>query len=202
MTRFKIDPRIRSLIIAAMIILLCLVYVTSATYALFTYSTEDGKIGINTTSGNLEVDIIDATDDPKSLVGDVLDFDADGNHEIWFEPGSLYYTEGFRIENKGDISLKFIVYITGEDNYSIELTEREPIMFSEAFDAWITTDPTGRTGMVELDKFEGYLEAKHCSDIYFLVFKMKETAGDLFQDRAFSGIGITVTAVQGNGYIK
>ena len=36
------------------------------------------------------------------------------------------------------------------------------------------------------------------SDIYYLVVKMKANAGNKFQGRSFSGIGVTVFAVQGN----
>jgi len=71
MSRYKINNK--TFIIAAMVILLCLVSITGATLALFTSTTEDGKIGINATSGNLKVDIVDASENPSSLVGDVLD---------------------------------------------------------------------------------------------------------------------------------
>lgn len=192
MSRYK--PNKKTFIIAAMVILLCLVSITGATFALFTSTTEDGKIGINTTSGSLKVDIIDASDNPSSLVGDVLDFiTTSDKQEILFEPGAMYYTEGFRVKNNGSIPMNFILYISEDESVSED--------FSEAFEVWLTNDPTDRTNMVKLQEFDGRLEVGQTSDIYYLVFRMKETAGNEFQDRAFTGVGITVCAVQGNGYI-
>ena len=192
MSRYK--PNKKTFIIAAMVILLCLVFITGATFALFTSTTEDGKIGINTTSGSLKVDIIDASDNPTSLVGDVLDFiTTSDKQEILFEPGAMYYTEGFRVKNNGTIPMNFILYISEDETVSED--------FSEAFEVWLTNDPTSRSNMVKLQEFDGGLAVGETSDIYYLVFRMKETAGNEFQDRAFTGVGITVCAVQGNGYI-
>lgn len=205
MSRYK--PTKKSFIIAAMVILLCLVSITGATFALFTSTTEDGKIGINATSGNLKVDIIDASDNPSSLVGDVLDFiTTSDNQEILFEPGAMYYTEGFRVKNDGSIPLNYIVYISGDD----ALDEKLEVSFADAFEVWITPDPTSRSSMVKLQEFDGRLEVGQTSEVYYLVFRMKETADNDFQDRTFNyykdnvfyGIGITVCAVQGNGYIE
>lgn len=192
MSRYK--PNKKTFIIAAMVILLCLVSITGATFALFTSTTEDGKIGINTTSGSLKVDIIDASDNPTSLVGDVLDFiTTSDKQEILFEPGAMYYTEGFRVKNNGTIPMNFILYISEDETVSED--------FSEAFEVWLTNDPTSRSNMVKIQEFDGGLAVGETSDIYYLVFRMKETAGNEFQDRAFTGVGITVCAVQGNGYI-
>lgn len=189
MSRYKINNK--TFIIAAMVILLCLVSITGATLALFTSNTEDGKIGINATSGNLKVDIVDASENPSSLVGDVLDFvTTSDNKKILFEPGATYYTEGFRIKNNGSIPVNFILYISEDETVSAD--------FSDAFEVWLTEDPTNRENMVKLQEFDGRLEVGQNSSIYYLVFRMKETAGDEFQDRTFTGVGITVCAVQGN----
>ena len=189
MSRYKINNK--TFIIAAMVILLCLVSITGATLALFTSNTEDGKIGINATSGNLKVDIVDASENPSSLVGDVLDFvTTSDNKKILFEPGATYYTEGFRVKNNGSIPVNFILYISEDETVSAD--------FSDAFEVWLTEDPTNRENMVKLQEFDGRLEVGQNSSIYYLVFRMKEPAGDEFQDRTFTGVGITVCAVQGN----
>ena len=194
MSRYNINKK--TLLIAASVILLCIVSVTGATLALFT-STNDGKIGINTTSGDLEVDIVDASDNPQSLVGDTLDFvTTSNNREVLFEPGAMYYTEGFRVKNIGEISLKYIVYISGEGESD------EGLSFSQAFEAWITTDPTNRSDMVRMQDFSGVLKKDESSEVYYLVFRMKEEAGNEYQGKSFTGVGITVCAVQMNGYIE
>lgn len=180
-----------ALIIAAIVILLCLVSVTGATFALFTSQTEDGKIGINATSGNIEVDIVDTSDKQNSLVGEALDFiTTSDKKEILFEPGALYYTEGFRVKNTGEIPINFILYISEDKSISGN--------FFDAFEVWLTKDPTSREGMERIEDFNGRLEVGKSSEIYYLVFHMKETAGNDFQNKEFSGVGITVCAVQGN----
>ena len=189
----------KSIILAVIAILLCVVAITGSTLALFT-SGNDGKIGINATAGNLRVDIVATSDDPDSLVGDVLNLVTTPDKDpILFEPGAVYHTEGFRIMNKGNIPLNFILYISNDD------TIRQD--FFDAFEVWITTDPTSRINptdpdkrddISELTKFKGSLEPDELSRVYYLVFRMKETAGNEFQNQTFTGIGITVCAVQGN----
>lgn len=190
MSRYKINKRI---IIAAMVILLCLVSITGATLALFT-SSSDGTIGINTTSGDLEVDIVDTSPQQNSLVGKVLNFQTTAaQDEVLFEPGACFYTEGFCVKNKGSIPINFIVYVSEDNTVSED--------FDDAFDVWITEDPTNMDAAVRMQDFDGRLEVGQSSKVLYLVFRMKETAGNEFQDRTFTGVGITVCAVQGNGYI-
>ena len=179
-------------IITAVVIMLCLFAITGATFALFTSDEGDGKIGINATSGDLEVGIVDADDPTQSLVGQVLDFVTEDG-EVLFEPGALYYTKGFRVANLGDISMDYIIYISKDKDVAAD--------FSTAFEVWITTNPTTREMSEKLQEFEGSLEPEQSSEIYYLVFRMKETAGNEFQDRTFTGVGITVCAVQGNADI-
>lgn len=183
MARSKV--KVRSIIIAALVILLCLAFIIGSTFALFT--DNDGKIGINATAGDLEVDIVDASDNPSSLVGKTLDF-VTTSDKIWFEPGAAFHTEGFRVKNKGNIPLNFIVYISND--------KRTDADFLEVFDVWITDDPS-RT-ISELSDFDKHLGPGETSDVYYLVFRMKEDAGNEYQNRTFTGVGITVCAVQGN----
>ena len=193
MTRYRIKSS--KIIIAAMIILLCLVSITGATLALFTSNENDGKIGINATSGDLRVDIVDADDPTDSLVGEVLDFytpdDRDG---VLFEPGATYRTEGFRVLNSGDIPINFILYVSEDETVAED--------FKDAFEVWITNDLSNKAAAVKLQEYDGRLEVGQCSDIYYLVFRMKETAGNEYQDRTFTGVGVTVCAVQGNASIN
>ena len=194
----------RTIILAAIVILLCMIAITGSTLALFT-SGNDGKIGINTTAGNLKVDIVDLNEEkPDSLVGDVLNFETNStNDPVYFEPGAVYYTEGFKIMNRGNIPLNFILYISNDDSFRQD--------FFDAFEVWITTEPPTRENPIDLDKrdsfselpkFEGSLKPDELSQVYFLVFRMKETAGNEFQNQTFTGVGVTVCAVQGNVNLK
>ena len=189
MSRYKVINR--KFIIAAMTILLCLIAITGATLALFMSDVNDGTIGINATAGDLKVDIVDARDRQTSLVGeelDILSTSPDGR--VLFEPGAAYYTEGFCVKNIGDISLNFILYISDDDSISED--------FEDAFDVWIIDDLNNTRDAVKLTEYKGELEPGVCSDVYYLVFRMKETAGNEYQNRTFTGVGVTVCAVQGN----
>lgn len=205
MLRYKSNKQ--ALLIAALIILLCLVCLTGSTLALFTSDPNKGSIGIITTSGRVEVDIVDLSG--ESLQNKYLQFYTTSNRkEIYFEPGSTLYTQGFKIVNKGNVSINFRLSVSETDNVDMK-------KFLEAFDIWITTDPTNPTpppgyGLDEtspdgydLTKFIGRLEKENdTSDTYYLVVKMKEDAGNDFQGQEYSGIGVTVYAVQGNVVIK
>ena len=197
MFRFKEDNTNQSaFIMAGLVILLCLVSLVGATLALFTSNPDDGKIGIIATSGNVKVDIVDSiTED--SLVGEVLPFKTtDGNGDgILFEPGATFYTVGFKAKNVGDIPINIRMYISEDDTLDME-------KFEKAFDFYITTDPTKPASAEPLLSFTGRLEVGQSSETYYLVIKMKETATNEFQGSKYTGIGITVCAVQGNVYLE
>ena len=188
---FRYKSNKSALIVAVMAILLCFASITGATFALFTSNVDDGRIGVNTTSGNLKVDIINTATPADSLVGETLALvTTSTNREIIFEPGATYHTEGFRVKNKGNIPFNFICYISSDDTVSED--------FFDAFDVWITTNPKSLDGAERLSEFRGRLEVEQTTDVYYLVFQMKPTADNGFSDRYFTGVGITVCAIQGN----
>ena len=180
----------RTINVLVIVIMFLVITVVGLTVALFTNSDDDGKIGINVTSGECKIDIVDLGG--NTLVGDVLNFVTPDNREkIYFEPGATYYTEGFKISNIGEIPVNFRVYVSEDaqaNRYSIE----------EAFDLWITNDLTTLKTAEKLPEFTGKLAVGKKSETYYLVVKMKEEAGNKFQDQTYSGIGVTVYAVQGN----
>ena len=194
MTRYKTNTQ--TIIIAVIVILLCLVCLTGATLALFTSDAGDGTIGVITTTGRIKVDIIDAETD-VSLIGKVLTFKSDLEQEdIYFEPGATYYTRGFRVENDGNIPINYRVYVSEDPNIDVRELER-------AFDIYIVRESSEGTTTEHLSEFEGHLGPETKStEVYYLVIKMKADAGNFFQSKEYSGIGITVHAVQGNVDVK
>lgn len=179
-----------TIIILIIIILLLLTTIVGLTYALFTSGGDDGKIGVNVTSGECKIDIVDAED--KSLVGDVLDFVTEEKKDkIYFEPGATYYTEGFEVKNIGNIPVNFRVFISEDE-------ENERYKFQEAFELWITKDVSNLENAERLTEFTGRLEVDATSETFYLVIRMKETAGNEYQNKTYTGIGVTVYAVQGN----
>ena len=193
---FRYRTEKRTLIIAAMIILLCFAAIVGSTLAIFT-ARDDGTIGVNATAGYLKVDIVDDSDDPQSLVGQVLELqvpknEGDEKEEILFEPGATIHTQGFRIENEGDIEISYIIYISNDED--------APEGFFDAFDVFITNDVSDRESLTPIYDFEPNLKAKELSDVYYLVFRMKSGTGNDWNKEipAFEAVGITVCAFQGN----
>lgn len=180
---------------AGLAMLICLISLAGATFALFTDTADE--IGVIATSGNVDIDIVDA--DKNTLVGNgrVLQFLTTGNDEngILFEPGATFYTEGFHIMNRGNIPVNYRVSISEDSSMNMD-------EFEEAFEFYITTDLSDTSAAQKLTEFYGRLEPdgdeSSISATYYLVIKMKESASNEFQDKEYSGIGITVCAVQGN----
>ena len=172
--------------------LLCLAALGSITAVVFLGDTADGKIGVVTTSGQLRVDIVDAVSG-ESLVGDVLHFVSnDGEGSVLFSPGETYSTVGFKVVNRGDIPINFRLSISEDE-------EIDSATFRELFEVWISTDPDASASAHRLTDFKGSLAVGASSEVsYYLFVKMKETAGNEFQGKAYSGVGITLYAVQGN----
>lgn len=194
MFRYKEELNNKSaFIMAALVILLCLVSLVGATFALFTSTPDDGKIGIVSTSGTVKVDIVDS-DTAASLVGEVLQFDTSSVDGIYFEPGATFYTKGFKAKNVGDVTINYRMYISEDDSLDMD-------KFEDAFDFYITTDPTDPTKAERMLSFSGQLAAGECSETFYLVIKMKSNANNDFQG-TYTGIGITVCAVQGNVKIE
>ena len=178
----------KEIIIAVTVILLCLISVAGTTFALFTSDLGDGTIGINVTSGDVEVDIQDT--DGNTLVGDVLDFVTTGsNTTLYWEPGATFYTQGFKIVNTGDIPINFKAYI--EDG-------NEDSRLVEALEFYITDDLKNIKNAERLSSCGGHLEVDASSKTYYLVVHMKEDAGNEYQGLTLTGVGITVLASQGN----
>lgn len=193
---FRYNSVSKHLFIAGLVILLCLVCFTGATLALFVSAPTDGTIGIITTSGNVRVDIVDATS-KVSLVGQVLQLQTSSERrEILFEPGATYFTQGFKVKNTGDIPINFRLSVS--DDEGIDMDE-----FYEAFEVWIAKDDLNLSNAERLTDFRGSLKVGECSEsTYYLFIKMKEDVGNEFKGKIYTGVGVTVYAVQGNAEMK
>ena len=180
---------IKKVFLPSVVILLCFVSVVGSTYALFT-NGEDGKVNINAASGYIQLDILDTNN--QSLIGDNIDFIIPSDLDLTnLEPGATIRTQGFKIKNNGNITVNFKLF--KNENSNINWTELE-----EGFELWITDDKNDKTNAQNVKNFIGTLAPGETSGEYYLFIKMKESAGNNFQSQIFTGIGITVYAVQGN----
>lgn len=192
---FRYKSHKQAFIMTALVILLCLVCLTGATLALFTSDPNDGTIGIITTSGDVEIDIVDTSG--ATLQNRALDFiTSSADKEALFEPGATFYTQEFQVLNTGDIPVNFSLSVSKDDKIDME-------EFDEAFEIWIVraTDEDFKNAE-RITNFKGRLEVGESSEKYRLVIKMKESVGNEFQGKTYTGIGVTVYAVQGNAQLN
>ena len=194
---FRYKTKKQAFIIAALIILICLVCLTGATLALFTSDINDGTIGIITTAADLNVDIVDTAG--ETLQGKALTFvttaGAADSSKVLFEPGAVFYTQGFKVKNEGNVPVNFKLSVSKDDR--IDQNE-----FDKAFDVWIVKEGDDMSTAQKLTEFKGRIEVGKDSETYYLFIKMKETVGNEFQGKTYTGIGVTIYAVQGNVDIK
>ena len=191
---FRYKSHKQAFIMTALVILLCLACLTGATLALFTGNLNDGTIGIITTSGNVEIDIVDTSG--VTLQDRALAFmttsGTTSSENVLFEPGAVFYTQGFQITNKGNIPVNFSLSVSKDDRINME-------EFDKAFDLWIVKKGDDFQNAKKLTEFKvSGLEPGESSETYYLFIKMKETVGNEFQGKTYTGIGVTVYAVQGN----
>ena len=190
---FRYKSHKHEFIMTACVILLCLVCLTGATFALFTSNRNDGTIGVVTTSGHVEIDIVDKAGDSlqdKALLFMTTSDTLDGN--VLFEPGAVFYTQGFQIKNTGNIPVNFTLSVSKDDKIDME-------EFDKAFELWIVKEGEDPKNAEKITEFKvNGLAAGKTSDVYCLFIKMKENVGNEFQGKTYTGIGVTVYAVQGN----
>ena len=195
---FRYKSHKQAFIMTALVILLCLVCLTGATLALFTSDPNDGTIGIITTSGDVEIDIVDTsgvTLQNKALLFMTTSGAADSN-DILFEPGATFYTQGFKIKNTGDIPVNFSLSVSKDDKIDME-------EFDKAFELWIVKEGDDFRSAERITEFKvNGLAVGESSDTYYLFIKMKESVGNEFQGKTYTGIGVTVYAVQGNAQLN
>jgi len=188
---FRYKSNKQAFIMAALIVLLCLTCLTGATLALFTSDTNDGTIGIITTTGDVRIDVVDTLD--NSLQDKSLAFvTSSANNEALFEPGATFYTQSFSVKNLGDIPVNYRLSVSKDEEIDME-------EFEKAFEVWIVREKDENFANAEpLTSFKGRLEVGESSESYCLFIKMKEFVGNEFQNKSYTGIGVTVYAVQGN----
>lgn len=149
---------------------------------------DSGDIGVNVTTGKVKVDITDV--EGNSILGTVLKFESESeDNSIIFAPGCTFYTEGFKVKNTGNLKVTYCMYVSRPEGVDME-------KFDEAFEFYVTTSTEDIENAEQLKSFDGILEAGQASETYYLVVKMKDSAGNEFQEKTFTGIGITVNATQ------
>ena len=170
----------RALVLSLLSMLLCVSMLIGSTYAWFTDTATTAVNKIQ--SGTLDVALEMSTDNGATWTnaeGKTLNFmTADNRAEILWEPGCTYALPLLRVVNKGNLSLKYEIVITGIDGDA------------ELNDAIEWTLPA---------TVKSNLAAGATSDAIAISGHMKETAGNEYQGKSIDGIAITVYATQYTG---
>ena len=186
----------RALLTSVTALVMCVVMLVGTTFAWFTDTASTGVNKIQ--AGNLKVDIVDESN--ESLDGKTLKFiqavneteKASVDNVLW-EPGATFFTQGFRIANKGNLALKYKVVVSGTTGDTGLLKVME-------FDVVSKMEKTG--SKVDFDTPPGTLLPSTAagtptySDVYYLRGHMKEDAGNEYKNMTLTGISVTVYATQ------
>ena len=178
----------RALLTSVMALVMCVVMLVGTTFAWFTdtASTAVNKI----VAGNLDVDIVDKSG--ETLDGKTLNFqDVNDNTDILWEPGATFFTQGFKIVNKGNLALKYKVVVSGK-------TGDAKLLNAIKFD--VVTEKTKEATEALAEKgnlLPNGASAPEAENVYYyLRGHMKEEAGNEYKNLTLDGISITVYATQ------
>ena len=174
----------RALLGSVMAMVLCLAMLVGATFAWFTDTASTGVNKIQ--AGNLDIEIQDETgkaiDTLAWATKDGTAFAEDGKTPLW-EPGCTYTLTPFQIVNKGNLTLKYKIVVTGLEGDTGLL---KVIKF------------TYKTGEETFDmNTEGHLTANGgASKVITVSAHMDEAAGNEYMNKTLEGVKFTVYATQ------
>ncbi len=188
----------RALLLSVCSLLLCVVMLVGTTFAWFTDTATTGVNKIQ--SGKLDIDIVDTNG--KSLQGKTLGWKAADNRaqdEIFWEPGATYDLQSFKIVNNGNLALKYKVTINGVDGDSILLNAIDfTVKMGNEEEGTPITEWEGillPKGSALTDNAEPNTDVETTKTIT-ISGHMKEEAGNEYQEKEITGLGITVVATQ------
>ena len=188
----------RALISSALAILMCVAMLIGTTFAWFTDTASTGVNKIQ--AGNLDVKLMMLKGSSwVSAEGETLTFKTKDNRttdKILWEPGCTYELPALRIDNRGNLALKYKIIISGIKG---DAKLNEAIEWKIA-DGFVTSGIFHELGVASMEGVlypgpmsPGYPNA---SNAFVISGHMKENAGNEYQGLSIEGIGITVVATQ------
>ncbi len=187
----------RALLTSITALAMCVVMLVGTTFAWFTDTATANVNKIQ--AGKLDVDIVDTND--NSLDGKTLKFvkmdattgKATASDDILWEPGASFALQTFKIVNKGDLSLKYKIVISGATGDTMLL---DVIDFSAKIDG--TTYPRVSVKDNTPVVMDQMLLPK-ASVTVDLVGTMQTSANNDYMNKTVTGISIAVYAAQATG---
>ena len=172
-----------------MALVMCVVMLVGTTFAWF---TDTASTGVNKiVAGNLDVDIVD--EGGETLDGKTLSFvNKDNQSNILWEPGATFFTQGFKIVNKGNLALKYKVIVSGTTG-DAKLLKAIKLDVVEAKTKEATPVSFANEGSLLPN---GASAPANDGVYYYLRGHMDENAGNEYKNLTLDGISITVYATQ------
>ena len=199
----KLKSKKSALLLSFTSLLLCFAMLVGSTFAWFTDTATTGVNKIQ--AGNLDVELMMLKGSSwVSAEGETLTFKTKDNRttdEILWEPGCTYKLPALRIDNSGNLALKYKIVISGikgdaKLNEAIEWKIADGFVTSGIFHEV-------RVASMEDASMEGVLYPSPMSPGYpsatnaFVISgHMKDDAGNEYQGLSIEGISITVLATQ------
>ena len=188
----------RALLLSVCAIAVCIVMLVGTTFAWFTDTATTGVNKIQ--SGKLDIDIVDTNG--KSLQDKSLAWQKAAGHEdeqVLWEPGATYDLQSFKIVNNGNLALKYKVTINGVDGDSILLNAIDfTVKMGDEKEGTPLTEWEGillPANSAKPDDAEANTDVETTKAIT-ISGHMKEEAGNEYQEKEITGLGITVVATQ------
>lgn len=162
-------------------LVLCCVMLLGTTFAWFSTSVSSSVNAIQ--SGSLKIDLVNG--EGKSLVGDTIAIASkEGFTTTFWEPGCEATFEDVFVKNESNIDVKYEIKVVGLDGDSKLL---DAIEFTNNIEEFYEEGKTYAT-----------LAAGEKSEAIEISAKMKETAGNQYQNLTADGIAVVVYATQVN----
>lgn len=191
----------RALLMSVLSLVLCFSMLIGTTFAWFTDSVTSASNIIK--SGNLDVEMYwaEGTEDPTNANWIDASTGAIFDYQNW-EPGYTMVRH-IKIENKGSLALKYKVVITTEGTISdltdvIDVYYEDPAM--QMSDASALTEEIAignlTSVLANMDATANGALAAGASDTITIALKMRETAGNDYQNKQIGAFSISLLATQ------
>ena len=186
----------RALLTSVTALVMCVVMLAGTTFAWFTDTASTGVNKIQ--AGNLDVDIVG--EDGETLDGKTLNFvNKENQSNILWEPGATFFTQGFKIVNKGNLALKYKVVVSGTTGDAKLLKAiKFDVVTEKAKNAEAVSFANEGNLLKQNDSVPADVttDAGTTTNYYYLRGHMDENAGNEYKNLTLDGISITVYATQ------
>lgn len=187
----------KALMMSILSMVLCVALLSGMTFAWFTDndSTDVSVIQTGTLTVELQKKTGDGEENWTAVDGDALEFQPeDSRTEILWEPNAEYTLPTLRVENKGNLALKYKLEFTSADG-DIELADVLEVKVNDI----PLTDSLGDLLTGEADNeaiTSGTLPAGAASEEINISIRMKEDASAVYAGKTITGLKIKVFATQ------